>query len=142
MTRPTGRWWFPVASMVALALGLGESGAALFGQDRVYELRTYTAEEGKLEALHRRFRDHTIALFEKHGMQVIGFWTPTDPAEAPNTLVYLLAHASDEARRESWRAFAADEEWKRVAAASQVDGPLVKKVDSKLLKPTDYSALR
>src|SRR5690606_10534857 len=73
--------------------------------DRVFELRTYTAPEGKLDALNTRFRDHTLGFFEKHGMTNVGYWMPTEGPEAGNTLVYLLAHDSREAARESWAAF-------------------------------------
>jgi hypothetical protein len=111
-------------------------------QDRAYELRTYIAEDGKLEELHARFRNHTVKLFEKHGMTVVGFWVPSSGEAAANTLIYLLSFPSAEARGEAWRAFAADEEWKKVRAESEKNGPLLKKIESTMLTPTDYSALR
>jgi hypothetical protein len=109
---------------------------------RAFELRTYTAAEGKLEALHARFREHTIGLFRKHGMEVLGFWSPVGDKAPANTLVYLLAYPSQEAREASWKAFANDPEWKKVYAESQKDGSLVAKVESVMLAPTDYSPMR
>lgn len=102
----------------------------------IYELRTYTTAEGKLPALHKRFRDHTVALFRKHGMTNVIYWTPTDK---PNTLVYLLAHTSKEARDKSFAGFRTDPAWKKAYKASRADGPLVTKVESRFLKVTDYS---
>jgi hypothetical protein len=110
--------------------------------DRVFELRTYTAPEGKLEALETRFRDHTLGFFEKHGMTSIGYWKPLEEPGASNTIVYLLAHPSREAARENWAAFSADSAWREVAAASQVDGRIVSGVESLFLTPTDYSPIK
>src|SRR5882724_9683180 len=92
---------------------------------RVFELRTYTAAPGKIEALHARFRDHTLKLFEKHHMTVIGFWRPTDEELAKRQLVYLLAFPSQEAATKSWKDFQADPEWKAVKEASEKNGGLV-----------------
>jgi NIPSNAP len=109
---------------------------------RVFELRTYHAEPGKVEALHARFRDHTCKLFEKHQMTVVGFWSPADDEEAKRQLVYLLAFPSQEAAAKSWGDFQADPEWKAVKEASEKNGPLVERIESVYLKPTDYSALK
>jgi len=109
---------------------------------RVFELRTYYANPGKMAALNARFRDHTCKLFEKHGMTCVGFWNPIDPKESEEVLVYLLAFPSKEAADKSWKAFGEDPEWKRAKAESEKDGPLVKKVDRKFLTPTDYSKLK
>jgi len=110
---------------------------------RTFELRTYYTNPGKLEELHARFRNHTIALFKKHGMTVVGFWAPTAPPDAAaNTLVYLLAYPSDEAREAAWKAFNADPEWVAVRDASERNGKLVTKVDSVMMKATDYSDLK
>lgn len=129
---------FALSSCIVL-LSLSPPAAAA---DRAYELRTYTAEDGRLEALHKRFRDHTVKLFEKHGMTVVGFWVPSSGETAANTLVYLLSYPSEQARAESWKAFGADPEWKKVSEESQRDGKMLKKVESVMLKPTDYSPLR
>ena len=109
---------------------------------RVYELRTYTSAPGRLPALERRFREHTMGLFKRHGMTNVGYWTPQDSARAGTTLVYLLAHPSRDGARASWAAFNQDPEWQRVRAASEADGKIVEKVESVFLTPTDYSPMR
>jgi hypothetical protein len=132
-------------SLIVLGLiapGLGGARSAGAADQRAFELRTYTAAEGKLETLHTRFREHTIELFEKHGMEVIGFWSPVGDTAPANTLVYLLAYPSREAREASWKAFVDDPEWKKVYAESQKDGALVTKVESTMLDPTDYSPMK
>jgi hypothetical protein len=117
------------------------SGAADGG--RVFELRTYTAGPGKLDALNARFRNHTIALFKKHGMEVVGFWMPLDKdAGAGEKLVYLLAFPSRAAAEASWKAFRDDPEWVKVKAESETAGTLAAKVESVFLTPTDYSAMK
>lgn len=109
-------------------------------ESRVYELRTYWTHPGRLDALLKRFREHTCALFERHGMENIAYWVPTDAKdEAGNKLVYLLAHKSREAAGASWKAFVNDPEWKAVAAASEVDGKIVTRVASVFLEATSYS---
>ena len=75
---------------------------------RVFEIRTYTAEEGKLDALNARFRDHTTKLFEKHGITPIGFWIPADEPRSKNTLIYIVAHASRDAAKQNWDEFGKD----------------------------------
>jgi NIPSNAP len=110
---------------------------------RVFELRTYHTPPGKLAALHARFRDHSIALLERHGMKMVGFWVPTDPDKgSADTLVYIVAHQSREAAAASWKAFGADPEWVKVKAESEKDGPLTSKVESVFMSPTDYSPMK
>ncbi|MEZ5421349.1 MAG: NIPSNAP family protein, partial [Vicinamibacterales bacterium] len=109
---------------------------------RVFELRTYTAPEGKLGELHARFRNHTLRIFEKHGMTSVVYLAPMDPPAADNQLVYVLAHKSREAATASWNAFVNDPEWKKVAAESQANGRIVSKVESVFLTATDYSPLK
>ncbi len=109
---------------------------------RVFELRTYTAPPGKLGELHARFRNHTLRIFEKHGMTNVVYLAPMDAPAADNQLVYLLAHQSREAAKASWDAFRNDPEWKKVASESQVNGTIVSKVDSVFLTATDYSPLK
>lgn len=111
-------------------------------QARVFELRTYTAPEGKLGELHKRFRDHTLRIFEKHGMTNVVYLAPLDAPASENQLVYLLAHKSREAAKESWSAFANDPEWKKVASESQANGRILTKVDSMFLTATDYSPMK
>ncbi|MGE3818336.1 MAG: NIPSNAP family protein [Isosphaeraceae bacterium] len=111
--------------------------------ERVFELRTYYTFPGRLDALNARFRDHTCALFKKHGMELVGFWTPQEEKDGKsNTLVYLLAFPSREAAAASWKAFAADPEWKAAREASEKDGKIVERVTSVYLDPTDYSAIK
>jgi hypothetical protein len=126
---------------VAAALA-GQTNADPFaGKDasdtRIYELRTYQAKDGKLDALLNRFRDHTVALFEKHGMTNIGYWVPVENPD--NLLIYLMAYPDKESRDASWEAFLNDSDWKKAAADSEVDGKLVGKVDSIFMKQTDFS---
>ena len=96
---------------------------------RLFELRTYIAHDGKIAELHKRFREHTNQLFQKHGMTLVGYWTPTDGPEAANTLVYILAYPNREARDKSWKGFMADPDWQAAYKASHANGPLVKKVE-------------
>jgi hypothetical protein len=110
--------------------------------DRVFELRTYTTNEGKLEALKARFRDHTIAIFNRHGMTSIGYWVPTDPAKSQNTLIYIIAHPSLEEAKKHWDDFRNDPEWKKVSADSEKDGKIVSKVESVFMTPADFSMLK
>ena len=127
------------------ALGSAQSIPSTATGGRVYEMRTYYAAEGKLEALHARFRDHTVAIFKKHDMTVVGFWVPVDAttgAATGNTLVYILSYPSLDARKKSWDAFGADPEWTAAKTESEKNGKLVDKVDSVFLTPTDYSPLR
>jgi hypothetical protein len=111
---------------------------------RIFELRTYYANPGKLEALHARFRNHTSKLFEKHGMTIVGYWVPIDGASGAatgNTLVYILSYPSIDARKRAWDAFDNDPDWVSARTESEKDGKLVEKVDSVFLAPTDYSPL-
>src|SRR6185312_15964269 len=101
----------------------------------VFELRTYTAAPGKMDALNTRFRDHTNRLFEKHGMTIIGFWMPTKQKEGEEKLIYILAYPSKEAADKSWKAFRDDPVWKKAKDESEKDGVLVKKVDSVYMNP-------
>ena len=110
--------------------------------NRVFELRTYTAAPGKFDALHKRFRDHTVRLFTKHGMSHVGYWTPADAPLSENTLIYVLAHESREAAKKSWAGFRSDPEWLKVRDESQKDGSLTTKVESVFLNPTDYSPIK
>jgi len=118
------------------------TGAVAFAESRVYELRTYTCFEGKLDALKARFRDHTIRIFKKHDMQSVGYWVPEDPERSKNTLVYILVHPSREAADKNWAAFQADPEWKKVAAESEANGKIVQKVDRVFMDPTEFSQLK
>ena len=109
---------------------------------KVYELRTYTAAEGKMDAVNARFRDHTDKIFSKHGMKSIGYWTPTDPPLAGSTLIYILEHKSRDAAKASWAAFQADPEWQKAKAASEAQGRIVTKAESVFMTTTDYSPMK
>ena len=109
---------------------------------RVFEIRTYTAPEGKLEELHARFRNHTLRIFKKHGMESVVYFRPQDAPLKDNTLIYVISHASREAAKKNWADFQADPEWIKVAADSQVNGRIVSKVDSVFADTTDYSPMK
>jgi hypothetical protein len=128
--------------VVAIWVAQSSHGEEKKVSERIYELRTYTTLEGRLPALHKRFRDHTIRLFEKHGMKNGMYWTPTDPTLAENTLIYVVSHESPEAAKKSWDAFRSDPEWIKVRDASEADGKIVKEVKSVYMKLTDYSPVR
>lgn len=129
-----------LAGMTACA-GPGPAGREK-GAPRYFELRAYTANEGKMEALHRRFRDHTNRLLARHGVEVLGHWTVVSGEGAGRTLIFLLAYPSPEAREASWKAFLEDPEWKRAKAESEKDGVLVGKVVQTFMIPTDYSPIQ
>ncbi len=130
--------------LMAVAIGWVQSAAAADepSSGRLFEMRTYVANDGKMADLHKRFREHTNKLFVKHGMELIGYWTPVDGADAANTLVYILAYPNKESREKSWKGFMADPDWQTAYKASHAAGPLVKKVESKFLNPTDYSPIK
>jgi NIPSNAP len=110
---------------------------------RVFEMRTYTAAPGKFEALKTRFRDHTMRLFERHGMTNIGYWIPADSPKSENTLVYILAYPSREAAKKSWAAFQADPEWQKARNESQKDGAIMTgPPESVFLNPADFSQIK
>lgn len=132
-----------VAAALAAGLAAGCGRHAMNeGKSRVFEMRTYIANEGKMEALHARFRDHTNKLFVKHGMELVGYWVPTSGENADRTLVYILAYPSKEAADKAWKAFRDDPDWKKAKADSEKDGVLVQKVISQFLTSTDYSPIR
>ena len=121
---------------ILLATVIGPASAAP-NDPRYFEMRVYYAPPGKLDDLHARFRNHTIKLFEKHGMQNIGYWVPLDNKD--NKLVYLLAYPNRGARDASWKAFISDPEWKEVAKKTEANGKIVAKVEEIFLETTDYS---
>ncbi len=142
--------WFVLGASTAIFLAgvsLGsvlQPGAVAHAQadKRVFELRTYTAPEGKLEDLKARFRDHTIRIFNKHGMTSVGYWVPQDAPASQNTLIYILAHPSREVATRNWAEFRADPEWQKVSADTQVNGLIVTKVESVFVDPTDFSPIK
>jgi NIPSNAP len=141
----------PIAAVLLLtgfALGRITAGpATVFAAQaagHVYELRTYTAAEGRLPNLQARFRDHTLTIFSRHGIKSVGYWTPIEGPTAGTTLIYILEHPSRDEARKNWAEFGADPEWKKVRADSETNagGPLTTKIDSVFLAPTDYSPLK
>jgi hypothetical protein len=110
--------------------------------NRVFELRVYHTLPGRLPALQSRFRDHTLAIFKKHSLTSVGYWTPQDSPASGNTLIYILAHDSRAAADQHWAEFRQDPEWMAVSKASEADGKIVEKVDSTFMVPADYSPLK
>jgi hypothetical protein len=129
-------------SLVALAYLPFMSTAAQAQDERVFELRTYKATPGNLDALVARFRDHTMRIFEKHGMTNIAYWLPTDEPDSADTLVYVISHASREAANNSWRAFSQDPEWQKVNEESNVNGPILLSVERRYMKAVDFSPMK
>ena len=109
------------------------------GPDTVYELRIYHVVPGKLDALLARFRDHTMKLFEQHGMKNVAYWTPVDEPQKGNTLIYILQHPSRAAAGANWKSFQDDPEWQKVKTKSEENGKLVEKIDSTFMSVTDFS---
>jgi hypothetical protein len=110
---------------------------------RVFEIRTYTSPDAaKLQALHARFRDHTMRVFERHGMTNVAYFAPQDAPLSQNTLIYVIAHASREQAARNWAAFRADPEWQKIAAASNANGNIVAKVESVFADAADFSPLK
>ena len=124
-------------TVAALVVALSSPAVAAEKDTRVFEMRVYTAAAGKLDALHARFKDHTLKLFEKHAITNVGYFVPVDNKE--NKLVFLLSYPSKEAREASWKAFMADADWKKAYAESEKDGKLVTDVKQTFMSPTDYS---
>ena len=111
--------------------------AVLAEDTRCYELRIYTANKGKLDALNARFRNHTCKLFEKHGLTNVGYWVPVDKAD--NRLIYVISSPNRAAHNKSWKAFLNDPDWKKTYKASTKNGALVANIDNTFLSATDYS---
>ncbi len=128
--------------IIGLAVVATPPAAAQSPAGPVYELRIYTTLEGKLPALLARFRDHTVALFQKHGMENVGYWVPADPPKSQNTLYYLLRHKSREAATASWAAFRKDPDWIKAQKESEAGGKIVDKTESVFMSPTDFSKLK
>ena len=109
------------------------------GNSGVFELRVYHAAPGKLADLHTRFREHTIKIFERHGMKNVAYWAPMDEPDKSNTLIYILQHPSREVAAANWKSFQEDPEWKSVRDKSEANGKLVEKVDSTFMTLADFS---
>jgi hypothetical protein len=133
-----------LAAVAGIGLvGIGyAAGAKVEKADRYFEMRTYIANPGKMSALHARFRDHTNKLFQKHGIQLVGYWNPVGEGQDGNTLVFILGYPSKDDQAKMWKAFAEDPEWKKAKAESEKDGVLVLKATSVFMNPTDYSPIK
>ena len=138
-------WLSSIVSIALLTAGVFSGSLGIVPEARaqapmrVFEMRTYTTHEGKLDDLQARFRNHTTKIFEKHGMTNVGYWVPR---EQPNTLVYILAYPSREAATKAWDGFRKDEGWIAARTASEANGPIVAKVQSVFMDPTNFSGLK
>jgi hypothetical protein len=128
-----------LAGLAAFALTAGKADDQTKNPQHVFELRTYYTNEGKIDALHKRFREHTDRLFKRHGIHVVGYWVPHDEKDK---LVYLVRFSSRDAAKAAWKEFSDDPEWQKVFKESHKDGVIVKKVESVFMDPTDYSSLK
>jgi hypothetical protein len=136
-----------LALMAVIACSLTETNALAqettpMSTDRIFEIRTYTCEPSKLDALLSRFRDHTAELFEKHGIENIAYWTPADEPRSSDTLIYVVAHPSREAAKKNWDAFVNDPAWQKARDESEAGGKIVNKIESIYMNPTDFSPLK
>src|SRR5882724_2067883 len=146
MTLPTNRWFAATLLLAGFAAGsfvtarLMRPVQAQAAANRVYELRTYHTLDGRLPALEKRFREHTMAIFERHGMKNVGYWIPQDSPAHSNTLIYIISHESRDAAKKNWAEFGADPEWKKVSTESEADGKILSgRPESVYMDPTDYS---
>jgi hypothetical protein len=137
-----GRYGITAGALIAVfGIGLWAGGARAQAQRtaRVLEVRKYTANPGKLDALLQRMREGETQLFEKHGMKGVFYSVPADAPESQNTFIYVLSHQSREAAKKSWDDFRNDSSWKSIRDTSEANGPLVGKVESTFVNPTDFS---
>ena len=128
------------AALMLAIVKLPASGPQL--PHHVYELRLYHVKEGKMDALKARFGDHTDAIFKRHNMKSIGYWSPEDAPDSQNLFVYILEHPSRQEAEKNWAAFQADPEWQKVKKESEANGPLVDHIDHYFMDPTSFSALK
>lgn len=130
-----------IVAIVLILSGFAVGRASQPAPAHIYELRTYTAADGKLDSVVARFRDNTIRIFNRHHMKSVGYWLPTE-GEKAGTFVYILEHPSREDAKKNWAEFNADPEWVKVKADSEVNGKLVAKVDPIFMTPTEYSPIK
>lgn len=129
-----------LAFLAAAATTLSMLAADSAADKEVYEMRVYYAAEGKLDALNARFRDHTVRLFEKHGIKNVGYFVP-EGENPERKLIYFLSFPDRQARDRSFKAFGSDPDWQKAAKESEKNGKLVSKIESSFLKTTDYSPM-
>ena len=130
-----------IVAAVLVSAGFAVGRASQTTPSHIYELRIYTPNEGKLDAVNARFRDHTRAIFDRHHMKSVGYWLPTEGPRA-GTFVYVLEHPSRDEARKNWAEFNADPEWQKVRAESVANGKLVANVESVFMAPTEYSPIK
>jgi NIPSNAP protein len=130
-----------VAGVAVMLAFTNLKGSGSESSHHVYELRLYHVKEGKIDALRNRFADHTDAIFKRHNMKSIGYWSPEDAPSSQNLFVYILEHPSRQAAERNWAEFQADPEWKTVKAESEANGQLVDHIDHYYMDPTPFSAL-
>jgi NIPSNAP len=127
----------------AVMLGMSTlRGSNMEAPRHVYELRLYHVNEGKMDALRARFGDHTDAIFKRHNMKSVGYWSPEDAPDSQKLFIYILEHPSRQEGEKNWAAFQADPEWQKVKAESEKNGALVDHIDHYFMDPTSFSALK
>jgi hypothetical protein len=131
-----------IVAVVLLLSGFAVGRASQPAPAHIYELRTYTATEGKLDNVVARFRDHTVRIFERHHMKSVGYWVPSEGPLAGKTLIYVLEHPSREEATKNWAEFRVDPEWVKAKAESEAAGPIVAKAESVFMTATDFSAIK
>ena len=133
-----------VAGLTFGVIGMGLAVTAQRSDPQVFELRIYKAMPGKRDVLATRFRDHTMAMFEKAGMRNVGYWTAVTGDEVDRTFIYMLAYPSQEARADMWKTLGADPDFQRevIAMERSEERKLVDTIDARLLVPTEFSPLR
>ena len=107
----------------------------------IYELHIYTAAPGRMADLLRRFRDHVLPLWDRHGIRQAGFWTGTEESTG-DVLTYFTVWESMADRDLRWTAALNDPVWKAVQAESTANGPLVASTEKRFMTPTDFSSVR
>ena len=107
----------------------------------IYELRVYRVLPGRMPNLLARFRDHTVKIWEGHGIRPLGFWT-TYIGESNNELTYIITWESLADREARWAAFLNDPAWHKARDESERDGPIVATIRNEILTPTAFSALK
>ena len=128
-----------VGSFHSLSLVAADNHPPQDSVSKVYEMRTYYTHDGKLNALHARFKNHTHEIFERLDMKVVAYWTPTKSPDSENTLIYILEHDSEQDAKHKWNTFIADPDWVKAYKASKNNGDLVKKIDVVFMRMTDFS---